>query len=372
MLKAYEKYMKKCIALAKKGEGFVSPNPLVGAVILDKNNKMVGYGWHKKYGEPHAEVNAINMAKDNGADIRGGTIIVSLEPCSHFGKTPPCADLIINEGLKKVVVGCIDPNPKVAGNGIKKLQNAGIDVMVGVLEKECQDLNEIFIKNQAEKMPFVAIKTATTMDGKIATKTGSSKWITSEKARIEVQKLRNKYDAILTGSGTVLADNPSLTCRMKNGRNPIRVIIDSNAKIPLNSKVFNDNGTKIFWAVSNDVDASKYPKNIKIIKCPTIANKIDLKFLVGELYNQGVRSILVETGGILNGAFLKQGLVDKIYQFIAPKILGDEKGKNFVEGFDIADINSSLQSEFKQIKNFSPDILIETSIKKQKSIMQQN
>lgn len=362
MLKAYEKYMKKCIALAKKGEGFVSPNPLVGAVVLDKNNKMVGYGWHKKYGEPHAEVNAINMAKDNGADIRGGTVIVSLEPCSHFGKTPPCADLIINEGLKKVVVGCVDPNPKVAGNGIKKLQKAGIDVMVGVLEKECQNLNEIFIKNQTEQMPFVAIKTATTMDGKIATKTGSSKWITSEKSRIEVQKLRNKYDAILTGSGTVLTDNPSLTCRIKNGRNPIRVIIDSKAKIPLNSKVFNEDGTQILWVVSNDVDVSKYPKNIKIIKCPTIAKKIDLNFLVGELYNQGVRSILVEAGGLLNGEFLKQNLVDKIYQFIAPKILGDEKGKNFVEGFDVVDINDSLMLEIENVKVFLPDVLLEARV----------
>ena len=362
MQNIYEKYMKKCIALAKRGVGFVSPNPLVGAVVLDKQGKIAGYGWHQKYGGPHAEVNAINMAKEKGIDIEGGTIIVSLEPCSHFGKTPPCADLIIIEGLKKVVVGCVDPNPKVSGNGIKKLQDAGIEVVTGVLESECKSLNEIFIKNQTEKMPFIAIKTATTMDGKIATKNGSSKWITSEKAREEVQILRNKFDAILTGSGTVIADNPSLTCRMKNGRNPIRVIIDSMAQVPLDANVFNDDGTKVFWAVLNDVDIKKAPKNVQVIKCPSLDNKIDLTFLVNELYAQGVRSILVEAGGLLNGAFLKQNLVDKIYQFVAPKILGDENGKNFVEGFDVMDINKSLKLEIENIKMFSPDVLIEAKV----------
>lgn len=364
MQKLYEKYMKKCIELAKRGEGLVSPNPLVGAVVLDKYGQVAGYGWHQKYGEAHAEVNAINMAKANGVDINGGTIIVSLEPCSHFGKTPPCADLIINEGLKKVVIGCVDPNPKVAGNGIKKIQNAGIEVVTGVLEKECLYLNEIFIKNQVEKMPFVAIKTATTMDGKIATKTGVSKWITSEKARSEVQKLRNKFDAILTGSGTVLADNPSLTCRMKNGRNPIRVIVDSKGKTPSDSKVFNEDGTKVFLAVLENVDLKKYPENVQVLKCSACENKIDLKFLVNELYKQGVRSILVEAGGVLNGEFLKQNLVDKLYQFVAPKILGDENGKNFVEGFSIIDINRSMMLEIVKVKTFAPDILVEAKFLK--------
>ena len=188
MPKFYEKLMKKCISLAHKGEGFVSPNPMVGAVVLDKNNDIIGYGWHKKYGEPHAEVNAINMAKNNGYSLKNGTIIVNLEPCSHYGKTPPCADLIIKEKIKKVVIGCIDSNPKVAGNGIKKLKDAGIEVVLGILEKDCKKLNEIFFKNQMKNLPFIAIKTATTMDGKIATKTGSSKWITSEKARKEISQ----------------------------------------------------------------------------------------------------------------------------------------------------------------------------------------
>ena len=187
-----EKYIKKCIKLARKGEGKVSPNPLVGAVILDKNGKIAGYGWHQKYGEAHAEVNAVKMAKEKGRDIKGGTIFVSLEPCSHCGKTPPCCNLIIKEGLKKAVIGCVDPNPIVSGRGIQKLKDAGIEVVTGILENECKKLNEIFIKNQLDNKPFIAIKTASTLDGKIATKNGSSKWITTEKAR-NPHRLRHCY-----------------------------------------------------------------------------------------------------------------------------------------------------------------------------------
>ena len=317
--KLYTKYIKKCISLARKGEGNVSPNPLVGAVVLDKYGNIAGYGYHQKYGQPHAEVNAIKMAEKNGINIKGGTIFVSLEPCSHFGKTPPCADLIIEKGLKKVVTGCIDPNPKVAGNGIKKLKDAGIEVVCGVLEQQCRNLNEIFIKNQIEKRPFIAIKTAVTADGKIAAKTGDSKWITSEKARACVQKLRNKYDAILTGSGTVIADNPSLTCRMKNGTD-----------------------------------------NVKILKCPPdpSTGKIDLNILIQKLFDFGIMSVIIEAGGTLNGAFLKTGRVDKIYQFIAPKILGDNSAKSFVEGFDIPKIDDCLKFEVKKVKKFKPDILL--------------
>ena len=356
-----EKYIKKCIKLAIKGEGKVSPNPLVGSVILDKIGKIAGYGWHQKYGEAHAEVNAVKMAKEKGIDIKGGTIFVSLEPCSHFGKTPPCCDLIIKEGLKKAVIGCVDPNPIVSGRGIQKLKDAGIEVVTGILENECKKLNEIFIKNQLDNKPFIAIKTASTLDGKIATKNGSSKWITTEKARKHVQKLRNKYDAILTGSGTVIADNPSLTARIKNGTNPIRVIIDSNGRTSAESKVFNNDGTKVFLAVFAQTDTSKYPENVEIIKCPKLEStgKIDLQFLTRKLYEKGVRSILVEAGGTLNGAFIKEKLADKLYQFIAAKILGDKDGKNFAEGFDISDINNCVKLNITNVKMFNQDILIE-------------
>lgn len=361
MKNKYEKYMKKCITLAKKSQGWVSPNPLVGAVVFDKNGTLAGIGRHEKYGEPHAEVNAIKNAKENGYDIKGGTIIVNLEPCSHFGKTPPCADLIIKEELKTVVIGCLDPNPKVSGRGIKKLQEAGIEVITNILEKECKKLNEIFIKNQIKNTPFISIKTATTMDGKIATQNGSSKWITSEKARGEVQKLRNKYDAILTGSGTVIADNPSLTCRMKNGRNPIRIIIDSELNTIPTAKVYNNDGTKTYIAIFEDTDTKAFKlEHVEFIKCKKneLTKKIDLQDLIQKLFEKGIRSILIEAGGNLNTAFIEAGLVDKIYQFVAPKIICDNNAKSFVDGLNITDINSSKILEISKVKSFPPDILI--------------
>lgn len=355
----YENYMKQCIELARKGEGYVSPNPLVGAIILDANGNFAGKGWHKKYGGPHAEVNAFTDAEKNGKDVANGTIFVSLEPCSHYGKTPPCADLIIKKGIKKVVIGCLDPNPKVNGAGIKKLKEAGIQVVTGVLEFDCKKLNEIFFKNNLENKPFVAIKTAVTLDGKIATKTGSSKWITSEKARQEVQRLRNKYDAILSGSGTVLADDPSLTCRMDGGRNPVRVIIDSKLKVSKDSKVFLDDGTKVFLFVGENVSDINYSANVEIVKSPLVNEKIDLTFVLNTLFNKGIRSVLVEAGGILNGVFIEQKLADKLYQFIAPKILGDDNSKSWIEGFDITDISDCKNLEIVNVKMFYPDILIE-------------
>lgn len=365
--KLYEKYMRKCINLAKKGEGFVSPNPLVGAVILDKNGNVAGYGRHEKYGEAHAEVNAVNMAEANGSDIKGGTIFVSLEPCSHYGKTPPCADLIIAKGLKKVVAGCVDPNPKVAGKGLEKLKNAGLEVVSGVLEEECKKLNEIFIKNQLEKKVFVAIKTATTMDGKIASRTGNSKWITSEKSRNFVQKLRNKYDAILTGSGTVLADNPLMTCRLKNGRNPVRVIVDSCAATQTGSNVYKNDETAVILAVKDDIKtANKYPENVKILKCPLCAKsgKIDLEFLLAKLYETGIRSVLVEAGAGLNGALLAAGLVDKVYQFVAPKILGDKEAIGFVRGLQPEKIDDGIKLNIEAVKTFDPDVMLECRVLK--------
>ncbi len=214
-LNLHEKYMKECLELAKLGEGYVSSNPLVGSIVLDKDGNIVGKGYHQKYGEHHAEINALNQA---GNKAEGGTIYVSLEPCFHHGKTPPCIDRIIKEKVKTLVIGMTDPNPLVSGKSIKKAKEAGIEVIENILPAECQKLNEIFIKNITRKKPFIAVKTASTIDGKIATSTGSSKWITSEAAREEVQRLRNRYDAIITGSGTVIADNPSLNLPKKRGQ----------------------------------------------------------------------------------------------------------------------------------------------------------
>ena len=359
MMKNYEKFMRKCISLAKKGEGHVSPNPLVGAVVLDKNGEIAGVGWHEKYGEAHAEVNALKMA---GEKASGGTIFVSLEPCSHFGKTPPCADLIISKGIKKVVAGVLDPNPIVAGKGIKKLKNAGIEVVCGVLEDECRKLNEIFFKNQLEKRPFIAIKTAMTFDGKIAAANGDSKWVTCEKSRKIVQKLRNKYDAILTGSNTVLADNPSMNCRLKNGVNPVRVVIDSKLRLSPDFKFFKNDKTPIFIAIGENVEPKGFPAHVQFIKCPIVDGKIDLKFLFSELYKKGVKSILVEAGGGLNGAVLRTGMADKIYQFIAPKILGDNSAISCFYGLKTEFMKDAKNLRIESVKKSADDLLVEYSV----------
>lgn len=354
----YEKYMKKCLKLALKADGKTSPNPLVGCVVLDKNGKEISTGYHKKYGDLHAEAEALNKL-DNEA--QGGTLIVNLEPCSHWGKTPPCADLIIKKGIKKLVVGMRDPNPLVSGEGIEKCKKAGIEIIENILHDEAVKLNEVFIKNMTQKATFIAIKVATTLDGKIATKTGSSKWITSEKARAEVQKIRNRYDAILTTSSTVIKDNPSMTCSIKGGKNPVKIILDRELKTDFNSKIYTSNNKKIYIVVDENISDAKtpaVPRHTVIIKCPANNYKLDLNYLFRKLFELGIRSILVEAGGKLNGELVSLGLADKIYQFIAPKILGDEHSINAFEGRNITEISNALNFKFESITDFNPDILV--------------
>lgn len=355
----YEKYMKKCIKLALKADGKTSPNPLVGCVVLDKNGKEISTGYHHGYGMAHAEADALNKLKNNEA--KDGTLIVNLEPCSHWGKTPPCADLIIRHGIKKLVIGMRDPNPVVKGNGLEKCKNAGIEIVENVLHDEVLKLNEVFIKNMKEHACFVAIKTATTLDGKIATKTGDSKWITSEKAREEVQKIRNRYDAILTTSTTVTRDNPSMTCRLRNGKNPIKIILDRDLKTDLASKIYESSGEKVYIVVSEDIDDGKIQTiatNVAVIKCKTHNYKLNLAYLFKTLFDLGIKSVLVEAGGKLNGELVSLGLADKVYQFIAPKILGDKEGINAFEGRDIQEISNTLNFKFESITDFKPDILV--------------
>jgi len=360
----YEKHMKKCIKLALKADGKTSPNPLVGCVVLDKNGKEIATGFHRAYGAPHAEADALNKL---GNEAQGATLIVNLEPCSHFGKTPPCADLIIKKGIKKLVIGMKDPNPLVSGKGIEKCKKAGIEVIENVLHDEVVKLNEIFIKNMTEKKVFVAIKTATTLDGKIATKNGDSKWITSEKARNEVQKTRNRYDAILTTSSTITKDNPSMTCRLKNGKNPVKIILDRELKTDFNSKIYTQSDAKIYIFADKTPDSIATQENSKtlatatnvvVIKCPTNNYKLDLNYIFEKLFELGIRSVLVEAGGTLNGELVSLGLVDKIYQFIAPKILGDKLGINAFEGRNTDKINDALNFKIENVYKFSPDILV--------------
>lgn len=359
MLNQYKKLMRQCLNIAKKGEGKTSPNPMVGAVIFDDNFNIISKGYHQKYGEAHAEVNAVKNAK---CSLKGLSIAVNLEPCSHYGKNPPCADLIIKEGFKRVIIGIGDPNPLVCGNGIKKLQDAGIEVITGILEEECRKFNEIFLNDQLKKRPFITIKTATTLDGKIASKTGSSKWITSEKARNHVQKLRNRHDAILTSSNTIIADNPSLTCRMKNGKNPSRIIIDSKLKTNPNSNVYKNDKTSVFIVTDKNMPESeqkKYPEHIQFIKCSLKNGKIDLCEATQKLYEKDIKSIIIEAGGTLNHTFINEKLADKLIQFVAPKILGDKNAINFVQGFDINNIDESQILTELNIKKLNPDIMME-------------
>lgn len=363
-MKNYEKYMKKCIKLALKAEGNTSPNPLVGCVVLDKNEKEISTGYHKKCGLAHAEAEALNKLTN---EAQGGTLIVNLEPCSHFGKTPPCVDLIIKKGIKKLVIGMRDPNPYnklFSGEGIKKYKKAGIEVIEDVLHDETVKLNEVFIKNMTEHACFIAIKTATTLDGKIATKTGASKWITSEKARREVQKIRNRYDAILTTSSTVIKDNPSMTCHLKNGKQLIKIILDRELKTDFNSKIYVSSGEKIYIVVDENIKEERFlsiPAHITPIKCSVNNYKLDLNILFKKIFDLGVKSVLVEAGGKLNGEIVSLGLADKIYQFIAPKILGDELGISAFEGRNIEEISNTLNFKFESITDFSPDLLVSYS-----------
>lgn len=338
----YENYMKKCIELASNGAGQTSPNPMVGCVVLDKNGNEISTGYHHKYGDNHAERDA--LLKLNNGEEKGGTLIVNLEPCSHHGKTPPCADLIIERGLKRVVIGMQDVNPIVAGNGIRKLKKAGIEVIEDVLKNECEVLNEVFIKNMTQNKTFVAIKTATTLDGKTATSNGSSKWITSELAREEVKKIRNQYDAIMTSSSTILEDNPTMLHRKK-------IVLDKKLRTNLEAPIYKNGEIYLF-----NETLDMFEGGINFIKTPIKNEKLDLDFVFQKAFELGIKSVLVESGGHLAGSALKHA--DKIYHFIAPKITGDNNSLSCFDFQQIDDINNSLNFKITNIQQFEPDILL--------------
>lgn len=351
--------MELAIKLAKKGEGKVNPNPMVGALIV-KDGTIIGEGYHEKYGEGHAEVNAFKSLKE---DPSGATMYVTLEPCSHYGKTPPCVDKIIQSKIKRVVIGMIDPNPLVSGNGVDKLKRAGIEVKVGVLEDKCKKLNEIFIKYILTKNPFVVLKTAMSLDGKIATRTGESKWITSEKSRLEVHNLRNKLSAIMVGVNTVIKDNPELTCRIENGNDPIRIIVDSTLKIPMDSKVLQnkDNKTIIVTTKRANINSMQelLKKNIQVIIIEEKNGQVDLSALIKKLGELGIDSILLEGGSTLNYSALEENIVDKVMVYIAPKIIGGESSKTPVGGRGIDKLNDAFKLKNIAINILNEDILVE-------------
>lgn len=333
MLTLDEKYMRMCFRLAKRGKGRVAPNPMVGCVVLDRFGKVVSKGYHKKYGENHAERDALLKLKNNEAE--GGTLYVNLEPCSHYGKTPPCVDLIIERKLKRVVIGMKDVNPKV--DGISKLKAAGIQVDFA-LEEEAHFLNRQFIKNITRKLPYVVLKTATTMDGKIASKTGSSKWITSSDSRDMVYKMRKEFDCIMTSSNTVIVDNPTMEHRFK-------CVLDKDLRTDKNSKIYSQG--EIYVATRENT--------------PLKDGRLDIEAVLKELYAKGIYSVFVECGGTLAGSLLKDGLVDEVYQFIAPKILNDNNGKSCFDGDNINEISQAKILKPYEVKQVGVDILIKST-----------
>jgi len=360
------KYMKRALELAKKGIGYTNPNPLVGAVIV-KDGRIIGEGYHALYGSSHAEVNAFKNAKE---DVKGATLYVTLEPCSHYGNTPPCANTIVEKGIKKVIIGLKDPNPLVAGRGIKILQDNGIEVITGVLEEEGRKLNEIFLKYITTKLPFCIMKTAMTLDGKIAAYTGDSKWVTGELSRQYVHKLRHRAAGIMVGIGTVLADDPMLNTRLMNeeGCDPIRIIVDSSARIPLEAKALNLNSkAKTIIAATEKADKVKLKaleeKGAEIILTPLKNNRVDLGFLMKSLGERKIDSVLLEGGSRINFAALEAGIVDKVNVFIAPKILGGEGAKTPVGGIGKEFMKDAIELKDIDIQKFGEDIMIEGYIK---------
>ena len=336
MINQHEKYMKMCFELALLGKGQVLPNPMVGCVVLDKYGNMVSKGYHKKYGKNHAERDALEKLQNNEAE--GGTLYVNLEPCSHYGKTPPCVDLIIERKLKKIVIATRDPNPKV--DGLAKLKEAGIEVIEGVLEDEAKFLNRVFFKNIVQKLPYVVLKTATTMDGKIATKTGDSKWITSDEARKEVYKMREEFDCILTSSNTVLADNPTMEHKFK-------CVLDKNNRTSKDAKIYQQG--EIYIATKENT--------------PLQNDELDLRAILEELYKKGVCTVFIECGGKLAGAFLRENLIDEIYQFIAPKVVNDNFAKSCFDGDSLEKISDCKRFRIYESQLIGDDVLIKTILK---------
>lgn len=367
-----EKYMRRAIELAKKGSGHVNPNPLVGAVIV-RDGEIIGEGYHECYGQLHAERNAIANAKKRGNSLEGSTIYVTLEPCCHYGKTPPCTEAIIEEKIARVVVGSDDPNPLVSGKGFQMLREKGIEVIPHFLKEECDAMNHVFFHYIRTGTPYVAMKYAMTMDGKIACYTGDSKWVTGEESRAHVQTLRNHYKGIMAGIGTVLADDPMLNCRIEGGRDPIRIIADSHLRIPMDSQLVRTAGQQpLIVACLPDADEEKaaqlQEKGVEVLRIPGVTTAditeeqkevISLPVLMKELGARKIDGILLEGGGQLNESALQAGIVDRIYCYIAPKIFGGAQAKTPVEGQGLTRAADAWQFDRIGMQEFGQDILLE-------------
>lgn len=357
-----EDYMKQALKLARKGLGKTSPNPVVGAIIV-KDNRIIGRGYHQRYGGNHAEINAFQNARES---LNGATLYVTLEPCSYYGKTPPCVDAIIQNHIGRVIIGTLDPNPQVNGRGVAILKQHGIETKVGVLEAECRDLNEAHFKFMATGLPLVTLKFAPTLDGRIATATGDSRWISSAKFRRRAHQLRATSDAVMVGIDTVLADNPQLTVRLVKGRNPTRVILDSRLRIPLDAEVVKSKeAAPTIIATTPHANEKKLSRlremgiEVLVVK-EDEAGEVDLRHLLSVLGKRGISSILVEGGAGVITSLLLQNLADKVIVAVAPKIMG--KGIEAVGELNIREVSQTLKLSFRKLYKVGEDLVIEARV----------
>jgi diaminohydroxyphosphoribosylaminopyrimidine deaminase/5-amino-6-(5-phosphoribosylamino)uracil reductase len=353
----HQQYMKLAIDMASRTKGQTSPNPSVGAVVV-KDGRIVGMGAHLKAGEGHAEVHALRMAGDRA---EGATMYVTLEPCSHHGKTPPCADLVVTRGIKTIYIATLDPNPLVAGRGMERLKKAGLDVHQGLMEEEAIGLNPYFNHFMKTGRPYVTLKFASSLDGKIATKTGDSKWITSDEARNDAHRYRHEHDAILVGVNTVIADNPSLTTRLPGGgKNPIRIVLDSNLRIPLESKLLNDHAADTWIVTTRHAEEETVQaiecKGVRIIRLDD--GKISIKRLLEHLADEEILSVFVEGGSTVHASFLKERCVQQVVSYIAPSLIGGFDAPSSIGGSGIEFVDDAFVMEFQSVQKVGEDLKI--------------
>ncbi len=364
---SHEAFMRAALELAQRSVGYTSPNPMVGAVIV-RGGEIIAQGWHKKYGGLHAEREAFAYCDERGIDCTGADMYVTLEPCCHHGKQPPCTEAVIAHGIKRVFIGSADPNPLVAGKGVQILRDHGIEVNENVLRDECDAINEIFFHYITTKRPFVTMKYAMTMDGKTACYTGESKWITGESARKHVQHERLRHSAIMAGIGTVLADDPLLTCRLEGGRDPVRIICDSSLRIPLDSNIVKTSHATptVIATVSPDERKASALENAgcRIVRTSSCNGKVDLRELMKILgEDMKIDSILLEGGSQLNWSALNSGIVTKVQAYIAPKIFGGEAAKTPVGGCGVRSPSEAFLLSDSNIVRIGDDIMIESRVK---------
>ncbi len=361
-MRGHEYFMNLAIQEALKAKGMTSPNPLVGALVV-KNNHIIAKGFHKKAGLAHAEITALDQA---GKKAEGATLYVTLEPCTHFGRTPPCVNRIIRSGVKEVIVGMIDPNPVNNGKGLQILRKHNIKVEVGFLEEKLKKINEVFLKYANKNMPFITVKVAQSLDGKIASKTGDSKWITSDKSRVYSHKIRQNYDAIVVGVNTVLRDNPKLTSWFSQ-KNPIKIVVDSQLSTPVDANIFADDSKVIIVTVPSrpgqeTENRKSLAQKAKILEVKEKGGQINLKDMLKKLAGLNISNVLVEGGGTLIGSLFDEGLVDKIMFFISPKIIGGKDAVSSVMGQGITRVDKAVKLKDVSVKRIGEDFLVEAYV----------